>query len=290
MDFFGSDDEGEAQEAFENECMKCLDSSMSCEMKERLLEGRPDSFLQFHQGTEKAMVLFVERHASRGNASSVRRAIDVFCYGRHWMMHMGDLKYPLLKGCVADARARAQAAGRGLVCVEFGTYCGYTTLSLAILLKLGTVGGEELVTFEVNRSNHETSNVVLGLAGVANDVSAYHCSAREGIDILKHQGMKEKSISLVLLDHAKEEYKADLQAWVASGLMAPGCVIVADNIAFFGELNSDYLDYVRQSPVFAQSTFNEAIVEYTSACADLRNAWEIHPRDILDGVEISILA
>lgn len=63
--------------------------------KEALLANRPESFMVFKEGTELALALFVERHAKDSpfpRADMVQRAIDVFCYSRHWMMHMGDLK------------------------------------------------------------------------------------------------------------------------------------------------------------------------------------------------------
>ena len=45
--------------------------------------------LQFHNGTEEAMFLYVKQRSEEGNVNSIIKAIDEFCYKRHWMMHLG---------------------------------------------------------------------------------------------------------------------------------------------------------------------------------------------------------
>ena len=45
--------------------------------------------LQFHNGTEEAMFLYVKQHSEEGDVNNIIKAIDEFCYKRHWMMHLG---------------------------------------------------------------------------------------------------------------------------------------------------------------------------------------------------------
>lgn len=49
----------------------------------------------FHNGTEQALLLHVERTAVKENAQSVLAAIDLFCYSRHWFA-LGSIALSLL--------------------------------------------------------------------------------------------------------------------------------------------------------------------------------------------------
>lgn len=56
-------------------------------------ESRPPTcgVLAFHNGTEEAMLLYVERTATKNDPRTILAAIDKFCYTRHWMMNIGTL-------------------------------------------------------------------------------------------------------------------------------------------------------------------------------------------------------
>jgi len=113
--------------------------------------------------------------------------------------------------------------------------------------------------------------------------------AHAAVEAHKLQG--NRPFGLVFLDHAKDQYLPDLQHLLAEGLLAPGCVIVADNICFQGEPHSEYLHFVRQPVVnggqFISSEYHAAHIEY--ACAS-SNPLDLEvPPDFLDGVEVSQL-
>jgi hypothetical protein len=54
--------------------------------RRKLLQSRPQScgLLAFHNGTEESLWLYVQRNATRGVPLSVLKAVDIFCYSRHW--------------------------------------------------------------------------------------------------------------------------------------------------------------------------------------------------------------
>jgi len=72
--------------------------------------------LSFHNGTELALLLEVERRAKQ-TAESVLAVIDEFCYSRHWMMHIGERKGAALAQEIEDTVSRKER----VVCVELGT-------------------------------------------------------------------------------------------------------------------------------------------------------------------------
>ena len=76
------------------------------------------------------------------------------------------------------------------------------------------------------------------------------------------------AVSLLFLDHAKEAYLADLLA--LEPLLAPGCVVVADNVLSFdgGASLKPYLEHVRDTSRYASSTLHEAPVEYSDGEPD----------------------
>jgi hypothetical protein len=115
----------------------------------QLLEGRPKScgVMAFHNGTEESLFLSVQREAKQGNPESVLRAIDKYCYGRHWMMHCGDRKVKYLEKALQLGRGETpylndvngeknevletRLAGINLICLEIGSYCGYSAVKIA---------------------------------------------------------------------------------------------------------------------------------------------------------------
>ena len=105
----------------------------------QLIRNRPAScgVMAFHSGTEEALLLYVEREAKRGNPASVLDTIDRFCYGRHWMMHCGDRKTQYLDRalCLAGRKdstdSRIASKGQNLICLEIGSYCGYSAVKIA---------------------------------------------------------------------------------------------------------------------------------------------------------------
>jgi catechol O-methyltransferase len=113
--------------------------------------------------------------------------------------------------------------------------------------------------------------------------------ARAAVDAHKLQG--SHPFGLLFLDHAKDQYLPDLKHLLAEGLLAPGCVVVADNICFQGESHTEYLNFVRQ-PVgnggrFVSSEYHAAHIEY--ACASSNPLDSGVPLELRDGVEVSQL-
>jgi len=297
---FGSDDsDDDSDEKFE---LGVMVNGLSVANKEILLSKRSKSagMLIFKTGTEEALLIYVARQLSsirkinewgEGEedikiADLVLRIVDVYCYSRAWMMHLSDVKMPILIDCIKKARGIQMDAGKlPLICVELGSYCGYSTVAIGKEL----IDGEQLFAVEMNTKAVEYTKRLLNLAEISDSlVKCLNVSSSESINLLKSHGISEGSIGLLFLDHEKTLYPNDIEIFIQSGLLASGCVVVADNICFSGCLHSRYLDIVRkkndEGGYFKESEFFESFVEYTTHDPDMLD----QPIDITDGMEVSL--
>jgi hypothetical protein len=161
MDLFCDDDsDGSNDSSNEDEMKRDLNPSY----RQMMLSKRPQNcgVMAFHSGTEESLFLYVQRNAQQGDPLSVLKAIDVFCYSRHWMMHTGDRKVKFLdkalqtskklkhgtsiavkiNDCsIIDNRIKSTDGSisdgtkirttDGLICLEIGSYCGYSAVKIA---------------------------------------------------------------------------------------------------------------------------------------------------------------
>ncbi len=79
---------------------------------------------------ERAALDFVRAHATKGNAESVLCALDRFAREQRFMMNLGNDKGRILDELLAQRPANARV-------LEFGTYCGYSAVRMARLLRGG---------------------------------------------------------------------------------------------------------------------------------------------------------
>jgi hypothetical protein len=142
-DMFGDGDDSDSENSEGNCLLKARTDFNSTQRMSQLLLSRPAAcgVMAFHNGTEEALLLFVERYAQKGKPASVLNAVDSFCYGRHWMMHCGDKKVKYLEKALQLGREKAKVTVSGtsrcpvsssqLVCLEIGSYCGYSAVKIA---------------------------------------------------------------------------------------------------------------------------------------------------------------
>ncbi|KAL7556757.1 hypothetical protein ACA910_008090 [Epithemia clementina (nom. ined.)] len=232
-----------------------------------------NGFNSHHPGTEQAMLQFV-----RNGIASVKkdtttakdeslvdlaiRFVDQFCYQRHWMMHIGAEKGPLLERFLAE---RVQdhlhrQPNSPFIIVEVGTYCGYSSALMARTL-LQKADSFHIVTVDVNPNcidvaqklhqlaELEESNfsyVLLGGASSAPTLGKCIKSAfadNPKFDQYSSSGLLPP-VSFVFLDHQKDYYLSDLKHLEEEGIIRAHCAVAADNVVFF-QLN-DYREYMQE--------------------------------------------
>jgi catechol O-methyltransferase len=215
---------------------------------------------QVGDGREEALATYVLAHARAGDVDDAIRVVDEFCYGRSFMMNVGDEK-----GAILDRAVRAAAPTRLL---ELGTYCGYSALRTARAMPADA----HLTSLEFNAGNAEIARRVLDHAGVSDRVTVVHGTIGDGgttIAALESEhGFAPGSVDFVFMDHDKDAYLPDLQRIVAQGWLHPGSVVVADNVKFPGV--PGYRDFMREHEGHTWRTVeHETHVEYQSLIKDL---------------------
>jgi catechol O-methyltransferase len=200
------------------------------------------------QPRELALADAVESGATQGDAESVLRSMDRFSRSQRWLMSMGPDKGALVTEVLDDPSIRSV--------LEIGTYCGYSALLIGT--RLATRGGH-LDTLEISRRNSGVARRIVAHAGLAGTIEVRNQVLRDVV------GSYRSPFDLILLDHWKNEYLADLQRLETAGLLRPGTVVIADNVGFFRV--PDYLDYVRHCGRY-DSRYVVSTVEYNSQLPD----------------------
>lgn len=214
---------------------------------------------QVGDGREERLLRHVLSKARPGDPRDAIRAIDEFGWTESFLMNVGDEKGPILDRAIAEAKPRR--------ILELGTYCGYSSLRMAV-----AAPEARITSIEFNPDNARIARAVHAHAGVADRVTIVVGTLGDGgstVAALKGQhGFGAGSVDLVFIDHAKEAYLPDLQLMLREGWLRKGAVVVADNILFPGA--PDYRAYMReQEGKLWRTAEHEAHVEYQSVIKDL---------------------
>ncbi|KAM4808112.1 uncharacterized protein WCC33_003274 [Rhinophrynus dorsalis] len=194
-------------------------------------EGFQIIFGSFMSRTKEQRILdFVLQNAVRGNPQSVVDCVDKYCSEKEWAMNVGDQKGQILDRIVKETNPS--------VLLELGTYCGYSAVRIARLLKAGA----RFFTVEMNPANAAVAKQIIEFAGVKDKVQILEGSTGDIIPQLKKK-YEVSTLDFVFVDHWKDKYKSDTQLLEECNLLRKGSVILADNVIVPGA--PDFLEYVR---------------------------------------------
>ncbi len=265
--------------------------------------------LLIHVQNELSSLDHDDNHSSNINDSCITNLvlsiIDDFCYKRAWMMHLGPHKSKILnltlKTKIQDFiktrnlaissyvnKDSSQAKGRRIFnCVELGTYCGYSSISIAKSLhefaKIYTAIDFHLFTIELNPSFVKLSQELIDICKLSTHITIleneFMIDGSVGdVALLLKDGMNKRyntpqygddddhshlRIDFLFIDHDKDSYLSDLQTLERSGLIQEGTVVVADNV-IFAQIN-DYISYMKElhGKGIVVTTTVESVVEYS---------------------------
>jgi len=161
------------------------------------------------------------------NYQDVLREIEASARERHWPI-VGPRKGALLVELVQRHQPRR--------ILELGALVGYSSTLMAANLP----AGGKVVSIEIDPNNAEMTRETQRRAGVADRCEIHVGPALEIIPQINGPW------NMVFIDAAKEQYLAYLQA--VEPFLAPGAVIVADNVKIAPDAIAPYLAYVRASP------------------------------------------
>jgi catechol O-methyltransferase len=187
---------------------------------------------------------FVAASARQGDPANVLRTLDRFAREKRFLMNVGPDKGPLM----FELLDRLPRPARVL---ELGAFCGYSAIMIAS--RLGSEG--RLVSIEKDPAAVQATRANVAFAGLADRVDVIEGSSSEQIPGLAGP------FHLVFLDHWKDLYRRDLQLLEQHGGLAPGSIVVADNVGpIFGA--GPYLDYVRGCGRY-ESEHRATTIEYS---------------------------
>lgn len=228
----------------------------------RMLLGRRrlETEWQVGDGRELALARHVEAEARQGDLDDVIRVIDDFAYHRSFLINVGDEK-----GEILDAAIRRTQPRRLL---ELGTYCGYSALRSARVMRQGA----RLTSIEFNPENAAIARRIWDHAGIGEELTVLVGTLGDGKKTIarleSEHGFASGSLDFVFIDHDKAAYLSDLGLILDQGWLHTGSVVVADNVGTPGA--PDYREFMQTEEGRTwRTTEHEAHLEYQSLLKDL---------------------
>ncbi|XP_053327186.1 catechol O-methyltransferase A-like isoform X2 [Spea bombifrons] len=199
------------------------------------------------QSKEQRILDFVLQNAVRGDPQNVVDTIDEYCTHKEWAMNVGDEKGLILDQVVKETEPSTL--------LELGTYCGYSAIRIARLLKPGA----RLLTVEMNPAHVAIAKQMIEFAGVQDKVQILEGSTEDILPKLKTEhGLQH--FDFVFIDHFGQRYKPDTKLLEDCGLLRKGSVLLADNTSF--PSSKDFVEYIRTSDRYDCTNY-PAHLEYT---------------------------
>ncbi|XP_048369870.1 catechol O-methyltransferase isoform X2 [Sphaerodactylus townsendi] len=213
------------------------------------------------QSKEQRILNTVSYNAVKGNPESVLECIDKYCSKSEWAMNVGDEKGLILDKIVQETDPS--------VVLELGTYCGYSAVRIARLLKPKA----RLLTIEFNPEFVPIAKEIIEIAGVNDKVTILEGHSEDIIPQLKKKYEVEK-LDFVFLDHWKERYAPDTILLEECGLLRKGSVLLADNIIYPGA--PEFIKYIRNNKRF-ECTNYPSHLEYMKVDDSMEKAVYLGP-------------
>lgn len=151
------------------------------------------------------LLVFTESTVSVGEAASIIRAIEMFGAGvGQWLKVAADSKAELLEACMFVRRGWSTE-----ICVELGTYVGYTAVRLARWVSTSCMSPSRSVSLEVDPVHVLLAKHHLSLAKLTHRVDVWVGQALDSIPRLAEE-FGAKSSALTFMDHRGTKFHSDL--------------------------------------------------------------------------------
>lgn len=166
----------------------------------------------------------VLRRAVAGDAFAACRGIEgfaaeVLCPARQWLKIAGGEKAEVLRDIL-------RIAPEGAI-LEIGTYVGYSSMAFAAVQP-----GRRVVSLEVQPEHAAVAQNLTMHAGVAHQIDVWTGHSSDVLERLPslYEAVGGLHVGVVFMDQCGSRFWEDLTTIVASGMLAPGAMIVADNV------------------------------------------------------------
>ncbi|KAL3805286.1 hypothetical protein HJC23_008993 [Cyclotella cryptica] len=200
-------------------------------------------------------------------ARIIMKSVDSYCLGKQWMYHIGYekalavrsfLQCSLLDFINRHSEELINGHAKKFICVDVGTYCGYSALVLCHAIRSTLMELEarkdsraKCVEFEVLTT--EISSKLINVAqsmfrlgkmdkfirpilvkegDVLSEVIKSHLNRDRDGNVAMDNNIATTQIDFLLLDHAKNLYLTDLTDLESHHLLTAGSYVSADNVVF----------------------------------------------------------
>lgn len=214
-----------------------------------------------------------ERSAIEGSPEAVLAAIDEFGQTQDFLMNVGMHKGKIITDLISKEQPKT--------ILEIGGYVGYSAIMFGNALR--KAGGQKYFSLEMNPEFASITRTLTAIAGLDDVVEVLEGPCRTSLRKLAKDNMGVKSWDLVFLDHAKLSYLNDLKLCEELGLVAPGSIVVADDMYRPG--NPPYSQYVRASPSSKTEACSPFLGGMSDDCVSLGNPSLVYRTSLLEGPE-----
>ncbi len=252
----------------------------------------------FSVNSEYDLLLHIQRaldqsYRSSGSAATmsnidtakvIMKSIDDYCFRKQWMFHVGNEKSEVIakfleKGIAAFVDRNKTKKGskkNKYVCVELGTYCGYSALVLAstlqkALLKHGEDAFEfHIYTTEISSKFLNVATNIIRLSKMETYVTTILIEDDASLSETLKSYLPEDfdGIDFLLLDHAKNLYLPNLLELESTGLLRQHSYVCADNVVF--NRLDDYRNHMKkwEKEKVVETSLEEMNLEYSNNLKD----------------------
>ncbi|KAM0090844.1 hypothetical protein ACP6JD_005727 [Aspergillus fumigatus] len=244
---------------------------------------KPEENVFCNDGREDQLLHFITTHpqlsAIRNSPEAVLAAVDEFARTKDFLMNVGPYK----GGIITDIIATEQPSS----ILEIGGYIGYSAIMFGSAMRNTGVLAPRYVSLEMNPKFASVSRTLVEVAGLSDVVEIQEGPCRKSLHRLaagtSNKGPSSKKWDILFLDHSKISYLNDLKLAEELGIVAPGSIVIADDMKRPG--NPMYSDYVMADT----ATKTEAYMPFVGCLSDggisLGNPYLIYQTVLLEGLE-----
>ncbi|KAF7591614.1 hypothetical protein BBP40_001314 [Aspergillus hancockii] len=236
---------------------------------------KPEEDVFYDDGREDALLKFIDTHPQRseiqGSPEAVLAVIDEYGRTQDFLMNVGAHKGKIVTDLIAKERPRTV--------VEVGGYVGYSAIMFGNALR--KAGGQKYVSLEMNPKFASIARSLIDKAGLSDFVEVLEGPCRPSLRKLAQDS--STPWDMVFFDHSKVSYLNDLKLCEELELVAPGSIVVADDMYRPG--CPPYSEYVRattQSKIEAWKPFVNCLKD---GIISLGNPFLVYQSRVFEGLE-----
>ncbi|KAL4764000.1 O-methyltransferase [Aspergillus foveolatus] len=213
---------------------------------------KPEEKVFCNDGRENQLLRFVTTHpqlsAIRNSPEAVLATIDEFARTKDFLMNVGPHKGSIITDLIATERPSS--------ILEIGGYIGYSAIMFGLAMRNTGVPAPRYVSLEMNPTFASVSRALIELAGLSDLVEVQEGPSRASMKRLAAGSSNRASSArwdMLFLDHSKISYLNDLKLAEELGIVAPGSIVIADDMKRPG--NPMYSEYVRADTATKEAAY-----------------------------------